>query len=94
MAFDPGNTIRLRVSFTDPDTGAPFDPSTVVFEVLRPGDTVAQTPAFVKDGTGQYHADQYVAFGFPGTWVWRVTATGPAVGAERQFSVNASRFTS
>lgn len=57
--FSKGATVRVRVTFEDPDTGAVVDPSTVSITVRAPSTTVTTytygTDAeVIKEATGKY----------------------------------------
>lgn len=88
--YTVGQTVRLPVTFTDPETNALFDPSTVVFKVLAPSATTPTLPTPTRDSLGKWHADMVPTVG--GDWSVRVEITGPIDAAERTFTVNPTRF--
>jgi hypothetical protein len=57
--FNKGATVRVRATFTDPDTGTDVDPGNVSIKVRAPGGTVTTKvygtdPEVVKEATGKY----------------------------------------
>jgi hypothetical protein len=82
---DAGNTERVKVTFTNVDTGALFDPTTVVFTVYSPtGATTTPTPS--HDSVGKWSVQFVTDVG--GTWVVVVRTTGPVCAAQRRIPVN------
>jgi hypothetical protein len=93
-----GNTIRLKGTWTDPNSNppnAPIDPSVITLKYADPTGaiTTATYPAapIIKDSTGVYHADIAVAITGRWTYDWLSTGTGPAR-AENYFQVNQTQI--
>lgn len=84
-----GNIIRVSAAFTV--SGVATDPTTVTLSVKDPTGTV-NTPAPVKDSTGNYHAD--IAVGtIVGSWYYRFSGTGACVAAaETEFVILPTQF--
>lgn len=75
--FDIGDTVRIKAVFTDTDTEAPLDPSTVEFKVKKPDGSILDFifPATVtKIGVGIYQIE--VDADADGTWYSRIFSTG------------------
>lgn len=57
--FSKGATVRIRVTFEDPDTGVAVDPNTVSIKVRAPSGgvttkTYGSDPEVIKEATGKY----------------------------------------
>lgn len=76
VIFSKGATVRIRVTFEDPDTGVPVDPNSVSIKVRAPGGTVT-TKTFgtdaevVKEATGKYL--YRLTLSEEGTYRWKWT---------------------
>jgi nitrogen fixation protein FixH len=82
--FFPGETVRVRVSFSD-DADVPVTVSGVGFSVRTPSGTVTSSPAVQVDAS-TYYTD--VSASVAGDWAVRATASAPSSSAvEVQFSV-------
>lgn len=89
---------RVRGTFTVSDfAGAPVDPTTVKFYLLKSGDTVATEYTYgvdveiVQDATGQYHID--LDTDVEGIWKYRWEGSGNvATAKEGKFYVDDSPF--
>ena len=98
--YDIGDLVICKALFTDVDTGALQDPSTVTFKYKQPDDSVT-TRVYpvnvVKIATGHYEASVDIAAALPrpqGEWFYRWAGSG-AVGqsaAEGRFMVRATHF--
>jgi hypothetical protein len=88
MRFWQGETVRVRVDFTDAQ-GAPVAPTGVVFTARPAGGTrVTGTPVALQ-ATGAFYCD--FALDTPGVWFVRATCSGPTAAAvEDQIEVRAS----
>jgi hypothetical protein len=85
MSFPPG-IVRISAEFRD-STNALVDPTTVVFKVITPDDSVAQIVANVKDSTGKYHSDVFCAS--PGPYFFQAVGSGSVTAAiEGSFTVD------
>jgi len=95
MAYVIGDLVRVKVTWTDADTGLPVDPTTITCRVKTPGGTVSvytyALGQLVRKSLGVYQYD--VATGaLSGWWEYRWEAEGAAVGAEEgRFHVEGSR---
>jgi hypothetical protein len=85
MPYDIGSTVRVKTTFTDVDSGAQIDPTSVVFTVYRPGG-VTSTPSVTHVSTGLYE----ITFvpDIAGRWVVGVVTTGPTSSGQRLIPVN------
>ena len=82
--FFPGETVRVRVSFSD-DADAPIAVSGVGFSVRSPSGAVTSSAAVQVDPS-TYYTD--VSANAAGDWAVRATASAPSSSAvEVQFSV-------
>lgn len=82
-----GETVRLRVTFTD-EAGAALAVSGAAMAVKKPGGSTASV-ALTGDGDGKFYGD--VPTDEAGTWFARATCSSPAGAAvEAQFTVRAS----
>lgn len=85
--FVPGETVRVRVSFTD-EADAPITVSGVAFSVRSPAGTVTNSAA-VQVNASTYYTD--VPASAAGDYAVRATASGPTGSAvEVQFTVTPS----
>lgn len=85
--FVPGETVRVRVSFTD-EADAPVTVSGVAFSVRNPAGTVTNSAA-VQVTPSTYYTD--VPASVAGDWAVRATASSPTGSAvEVQFTVTPS----
>ena len=57
-----GNTLRVTVVCTDPDTGALVDPSSMTCVVEKPDGVEKYSGAMSQVGTGTYRAEVEIAF--------------------------------
>ena len=90
MSFFPGDTIRFDVAITDGATGAAADPSSVVVKVKSPATGTTTNHTATRLATGSYRAD--IVASLPGTWRYRIEATGTAnCATEGAYVVHASR---
>lgn len=88
--IDEGDLVRLRITFTDPDTGVVVDPGAVSFRSRSPYGTTAPA-AVLRVATGVYEA--VVVADMAGTWSYQFTAVSPYAGRwERRFTVQPSVF--
>jgi hypothetical protein len=78
-AYDQGQSVRLSVTFTNPD-GTAYDPVVVQFIYHAPLSVVALTKTYgtdaevIKDGVGLYHMD--LIADEPGEWHYRAEGSG------------------
>lgn len=93
--YDIGDKVKLRVEFTDVDTGDFVDPTTVTAKVKDPLGTVT---LYIVTG-GQIVRDELGKFSLEiepakeGPWSYRFEGTGANKGAaESTFTVRASEF--
>jgi nitrogen fixation protein FixH len=85
--FVPGETVRVRVSFTN-EADAPIAVAGVAFSVRNPAGTVTASAAVQIDAS-TYYTD--VAASVAGDWAVRATASSPTGSAvEVQFTVTPS----
>jgi hypothetical protein len=85
MPYDAGNTVRVKATFTNADTGALFDPGTVSFTVYSPsGSSTPVTPS--HDGTGQWSIEFVAAVG--GVYVVATNTTSPVSAGQRRIRIN------
>lgn len=83
--YDIGDLIRLDVDITM--SGTYLDPSHLSLQVLDPRGIThtfiyGQTGTFIKEDTGKYYLDFYVAYS--GQYKYRFYSSGTAWGAENQ----------
>lgn len=89
-AVDVGTTMRLSQTFTTLDAAAtPIDPGNVALLVKDPNGGV-RSPTLVRDSTGNYHAELFVATA--GQWRWRWQTQGPERAKEGSFIVRRSEY--
>jgi len=98
--YDIGDLVICDAIFTDAETGAMQDPTTVTFKYKKPDDSITTRiyPVNVdKIATGHYEASVDISAALPrpqGEWFYRWAGSG-AVGqsaAEGRFMVRASHF--
>ncbi len=79
-----GTLVKCRAAFTDPDTGAAVDPTTVSAVITNPVNVVTSFTygdgLLVKDSVGHYRVN--VSAAVIGTWMYRFTSTGSYQGAD------------
>ena len=93
--FIIGDTARISVALTHPDTGSAVDPGGLTLQVRAPGGSLTTLTygidaAMVKEAVGQFRAD--IDLATAGVWHWRWTASGANKGvAEGQLTAKASQ---
>jgi hypothetical protein len=98
MAFDIGDVVRVRTTFTDPVTTNPVDPGAVIMKYQKPDDTETSftfgvDSELIKEAVGIYYVDLVPAVGEAGTWFYRFDGTGAAQSSEESsFDVERSEF--
>jgi hypothetical protein len=93
--YDKGDVVKLKVEFTDSDTGSLVDPTTVTAKTKDPAGVIANFIVaggqIVKDAVGQYSLK--VEPNVAGTWSVRWEGTGTNKGAEEYtFIVRPTEF--
>ena len=79
--FANGTIVKARITFTNPDTKAKVDPTSVTVAVRKPSGTSTTytygvSPELVKESTGVFYVP--ISLSEDGTFVWKWT--GSAVG--------------
>lgn len=94
-AYDKGDAVRFKATFTDVD-GAAADPATITLEVKNPAGTISTyvygTDPITRESTGVYHYDKTIDQ--TGIWYyrWVGTGTGSQVAEESSITVRSSQF--
>ncbi len=89
MRYEPGDSVRLSVVFTDLATGDQVNPTAVTLTIQKPDGTSLAGLLIVNDATGKYHAD--ILPTDPGVYRYRWAGTGAhAAAAEGAFTVSRS----
>lgn len=92
--FESGDTIRIRATLTDAETGSPVMPSQIQLRVKQPDTSVATfgpvASVPLAAGSGIYQVDYVLPQ--VGSYAWRWQATGPNTAEEGTFSTATSRF--
>lgn len=98
MAYDVGDKIRLKATFTNVD-GVPTNPSSMFFRYEHPGPPSAVVTKtwnvdgeVVNDGPGVFHLD--LSIDEKGTWRYYTKGTGTVQAASpvKTFQVNDQGF--
>lgn len=84
MPYDAGNTVRVKATFINTDTGVVFDPATVTFTVYSPTGALT-TPAGSHDSLGKWSVEFVATQG--GAWIVAVNTTGPVCAAQRRIPI-------
>jgi hypothetical protein len=84
--FDVGELVHLEMEFTDQETGAHVDPTTVLLRIRQPSAAITTYTygvdvILIKDSVGHYHAD--VPLPVHGIWAFKWEGSGTHQAADR-----------
>jgi hypothetical protein len=84
--YDVGDSVRLSIAIVN-SAGVATDPTALSLTV-KPATGTAATYTYAlaeitKDSTGNYHKDITVTSHDGGTWYYKFTATGAAIGMQQ-----------
>ena len=93
--YDIGDLIRMRATFVSTDLSTPADPSTMIFRLIYPDNSVSTykfgTASVTRAGVGAYYTD--VTASVYGPHAYSALATGGVQTVEEwQFNVRHSKF--
>jgi hypothetical protein len=92
-----GTRARIRVTFTDPLSGAPFDPLGVKFTLKLPNAAAASSFLYttggqvVREDVGKYYFEQLLDFVGLVRYRWDSTAAGEESALESSFTVTTTQ---
>jgi uncharacterized protein YfaS (alpha-2-macroglobulin family) len=86
MPYDVGDTVRVKATITDKDSGTLVDPTTVVFTVYRPSGATQDPDTVQETATGKWTVTFVPDVG--GDWHVGAATTNPRAAAQRKVRVN------